>query len=333
MQTASIAILGAGAWGTAMAMHLARADQPVLLWSHQPDHVLEMQRARCNARCLPNNAFPEALEVTSDLNACFAANIEHVMLAVPSHAFSQVLNRFPHRPQNLVWLTKGIDPVTHHLLHQVVEDRFGANLLMAMISGPSFASEVAKELPTAIVIASNERSFSQTLKPLFEHHQMRVYLTDDLIGVQWAGAIKNILAIACGISDGLQFGANAKAALITRGLAEMRRFACHLGAQSDTFLGLAGVGDLVLTCTDDQSRNRRFGLQVGQGVSVHDAEKNIGQVVEGKHNAALVCALAKRHDVDMPICQAVHDVLTERCSALEAAKQLMHRSNENHESK
>ena len=204
-------------------------------------------------------------------------------------------------------------------------DRWGKELPIAVIAGPSFAREVAQQLPTALAIAGPEPSYLQAIHDLLHHHNLRAYRLSDAIGVQVCGAVKNVLAIACGISDGLNFGANAKAALITRGLAEMTRLGLALGARPETFSGLAGVGDLVLTCTDDQSRNRRFGLLLGQGIGIEAAEQRIGQVVEGKHNAEQIALLAKTHRIDMPICQSVSDLLQQKITAHTAVQTLLQR--------
>lgn len=320
----TIAILGAGSWGTAVAIHLSSVGFHVMLWGHNPQHVEAMVVDRCNKRYLPDTPFPPTLVPTKDLDACIA-NAENIIIAVPSHAFSELLKKFSIKPRTLAWLTKGIDPDTHHLLSQLVMDKWGDSLPIAMISGPSFAREVAQGLPTALVIAGNNISYLENLREIFHQRAVRVYLSNDWIGVQLCGAVKNVLAIACGISDGLSFGANAKAALITRGLAEMTRLGQHLGAASDTFMGLAGVGDLVLTCTDNQSRNRRFGLQLGYGMNTVEAEKQIGQVVEGKYNASQVCALALQFDVDMPICNEVNALLQGQVDAKQAVLNLMSR--------
>ena len=319
-----VAVLGAGSWGTAMALHIARSGQHVVLWSNEPPHINEMLHDRSNERYLPGIKFPPSLTVSLDLQQVIK-KAKTLLIAVPSHAFSSVLEQLPRPEHGIAWLTKGLDPSTHHLLSQVVQDRWGMDLPIAMISGPSFAKEVALNMPTALVIASQHLEFAQQLKSVIHHESLRVYLSNDLIGVQWSGALKNVLAIACGISDGLGFGANAQAALITRGLAEMRRFGCRLGAQSETFRGLAGLGDLVLTCTDNQSRNRRFGLLVGQGNNIANAEKSIGQVVEGKHNAVLVCHLAEKNHIDLPICQAVNAILHGTLTAKDAFFKLMQR--------
>lgn len=323
MKNTSIAILGAGSWGSAVAIHLAHAKLPVLLWSHDAQHVKEMADTRCNKRYLPSFALPSELTPTDDLALCLKA--EYIIVAVPSHAFAMVLNQITTPISGLSWLTKGVDPTSHQLLSQLVAKKFGDEFPITVISGPSFAKEVAGLLPTALVLASNNTPYQHALQKLLHHDNIRVYLSEDLKGVQLAGAVKNILAIACGISDGLKYGANAKAALITRGLAEMTRLGVALGAKSETFMGLAGVGDLVLTCTDDQSRNRRFGLLLGQGCNQETAEKQIGQVVEGKHNAMQISKLAKTHHVDMPICHEISKLLQGLSTAKQAVNNLMQR--------
>lgn len=327
MKKPSIAILGAGSWGTAVAIHLAHAGHPVLLWGHQSSHVQQMVKDQCNQRYLPNIAFPKGLLPTDDLRHALEADF--IIVAVPSHAFASLLDKIHHPIPHIAWLTKGIDPATHQLLSQLVANKWGVNFPMTVISGPSFAKEVAQQLPTALVLASNNHGHQQALQNLLHHHHVRVYLSDDMPGVQLAGAVKNILAIACGISDGLQYGANAKAALITRGLAEMSRLGQALGARAETFMGLAGVGDLVLTCTDNQSRNRRFGLLLGQGMSQQEAEKQIGQVVEGKYNALHVCALSHAYHVDMPICNEVNALLQNQTNVRAAVINLMQRPPKN----
>jgi glycerol-3-phosphate dehydrogenase (NAD(P)+) len=324
MKNNIIALLGAGSWGTAVAIHFARHGHDVLLWGHNKKQIEQMQIERQNLRYLPDITFPETLKPHADLDYCLATATT-VIIAVPSHAFVDLLKRISTPLLGLAWLTKGLDPESHKLLNALVAERFGNNFPVAVISGPSFAKEVAQGLPTAITLASNNTEFQHSLQKLLHREPMRVYLTDDIIGVQLCGAVKNVLAIACGISDGLGHGANAKAALITRGLAEMSRLGLKMGANSETFIGLAGVGDLVLTCTDDQSRNRRFGLQLGLGANLEDAEKSIGQVVEGKHNAAQVCALANTYHIEMPICEQVNALLLGKVSAKIVTRNLMNR--------
>ena len=324
MKTNTIAVLGAGSWGTAVAIHMANVGHRVMLWGHTPQHVSDMQKQGCNERYLPNIPFPSTLLPEANLNECLT-QANHLIIAVPSHAFSSLLTQITIQPKHIAWLTKGVDPVTHKLLSQLVAEKWGDSLPIAVISGPSFAREVAQALPTAIVIAGNNSSYLKTMRNILHQDNMRVYLSNDFTGVQLCGAVKNVLAIACGISDGLNYGANAKAALITRGLAEMRRLGASLGAQSDTFMGLAGVGDLVLTCTDNQSRNRRFGLLLGQGISLSEAERQVGQVVEGKYNAAQVCALASQHNTDMPICTEINALLSGEITPKQAVINLMQR--------
>lgn len=320
-----VAILGAGSWGTAVAIHLADCGHEVMLWGHDPQHIVAMQQTKCNERYLPHVPFPDTLCPTADLALC-AEKASTLIMAVPSHAFSQILSLMECPPQGLAWLTKGLDSQSNQLLTEVVAARYGQDYPVAVISGPSFAREVAQHLPTALTLASNNLAFQSQLQQLLHDKNLRVYASHDLIGIQLCGAVKNVLAIACGISDGLGYGANAKAALITRGLAEMSRLGRALGAKEDSFLGLAGVGDLVLTCTDDQSRNRRFGLQLGHGVSSLEAEKIIGQVVEGKHNAKQVCSLAHQHHVEMPICEQVNALLNGLITPKQATINLMSRS-------
>ena len=319
-----IAILGAGSWGTAVAIHLSHNGHNVCLWSYDSEHIKLMQLSRINERYLPQTSFPPNLILSDNLEQC-VNQARYVIIAVPSHAFSSVLHQMPKPKYGLAWLTKGVDPDTNQLLSNIVANKWGTNFNIAMISGPSFAKEVAKQLPTALVVASNNQSYAKELRDIIHKNNMRVYLSDDLIGVQCCGAIKNILAIACGISDGLGYGANAQAALITRGLNEMRRFGLHFGSHSHTFIGLAGVGDLVLTCTDNQSRNRRFGMQLGQGVDPKVAQQHIGQVVEGVYNAAQVHQIAEENKLNMPICKSIYNILTGNISSSKAVDNLLKR--------
>jgi glycerol-3-phosphate dehydrogenase (NAD(P)+) len=322
MNTKTIAILGAGSWGTAVAIHLAESGHRVLLWGRDPIQIRNMEQRRENTRYLPNILFPKLLIPTEHITTCFN-EAQHIIIATPSHAFASTLNAIPLSIRSLCWITKGIDPQHNMLLSRLVFDRFGQDFPIAIIAGPSFASEVARHMPTALVIAGNNSNYSSQIRNFFEKKTVRTYLTQDIVGVQLCGSTKNVLAIACGISDGLRYGANAKAALITRGLAEMSRLGIAFEADTKTFVGLAGVGDLVLTCTDNQSRNRRFGLLLGQGVSIQEAEKQIGQVVEGKYNAAQVCALAKVKRIELPICSQVNAVIQGHHTAQEAAQTLM----------
>jgi glycerol-3-phosphate dehydrogenase (NAD(P)+) len=318
-----IAILGAGSWGTAVAVHLAAFGHRVLLWGRDIKQIEDMRKKRENLRYLPSIVFPDNLAVTGNIEDCFEA--EHLIVATPSHTFRELLHQLPKTLKGLSWITKGIDPQSHQFLSQLVFDYFYPDFPIAIISGPSFAKEVACHLPTAVVIASNHMDYAQIVRDIFHKTTIRGYLSHDIIGVQLCGAMKNVMAIACGISDGLSYGANAKAALITRGLSEMTRLGLAFDADPSTFSGLAGVGDLVLTCTDNQSRNRRFGLLLGQGVSILEAESQIGQVVEGKYNSAQIHALATAQKIELPICTQVHLILQGHHSASEGAIQLMTR--------
>lgn len=326
MQT--IAILGAGSWGTALALHLSRLGHQVNLWSYEADHIADMQRDRANLRYLPKEVFPENLSPIADLHQALQ-NVRDILITVPSIGFRDILVRLKPLLQShmrIVWATKGLDDETGELLHQVAFHVLGDGYPYATLSGPSFAKEVASHLPTAVVVASNFDAFAKDLQQTFNSPFFRVYLSTDMIGVEVGGVVKNVLAIATGISDGMGFGANARAALITRGLAEMIRLGMALGGLYETFTGLTGLGDLVLTCTDDQSRNRRFGLLLGKGLAPAMAEKEIGQVVEGKRNAELVAKLAENYVVEMPIVQMVLAVLQGKLTPQDAMQSLLARA-------
>lgn len=322
-----IAILGAGSWGTALAILLARNQQTVRLWGNDAAELETMQITRCNHHYLPDILLPENLLIQPDLEAALT-DAQDILVVVPSHAFRAVLQRIKpyfNSTMRLAWGTKGLDPQSAKLLDTVVNEVFGTPFPTAVISGPSFAREVAMGLPTAVTVASNTQAFAKDLAKRLHNSTFRVYTSADVIGVEVGGAIKNILAIATGISDGLGFGANARSALITRGLAEMIRLGIALGGQLETFMGLAGVGDLILTCTDNQSRNRRFGLALGQGTSIHEAEKTIGQVVEGARNVIEAHKLAQKTQISMPITEQVYRVLYQGIAPAEAVKTLLMR--------
>ena len=325
MSERSIAILGAGSWGTAIAIHLARNGNEVYLWGRDAAHIKALQTHKENQRYLPGIPLPDNLIPTSDLNLC-QSMAKDLMIAVPSHAFESLLVQLTPPTSGLSWLTKGINPGNHQLLSQVVAEHWGVHYPVAVMSGPSFATEVAKGFPTALTLASNNAFYQKKIQRIFHYDNLRMYLSQDLIGVQIAGAVKNVIAIACGISDGLGYGANARAALITRGLAELRRLGVVLGAQDATFSGLSGLGDMVLTCTDNQSRNRRFGLLLGQGESSENAEKAIKQVVEGKQNAKQIDELAQLHHIEMPICTQVNLLLNSVITPQDAVSNLMNRA-------
>jgi len=323
-----IAILGAGSWGTALAIQFARAGRPTLLWGRAEDEPEKIARERCNDRYLPGAGFPEALEVEPDLGRTLAA-ADDVLVVVPSGALRTVLTRIKPllRPgARVAWASKGFEFATGKLPHQVAREVLGPDVPIAVLSGPTFAKEVGRGLPTAIACASPDPNFAFELARSITTPNLRAYTQPDIIGVEVGGAVKNVIAIAAGASDGMGFGANARVFLITRGLAEMVRLGTALGAQRDTFMGLTGLGDLVLTCTDDQSRNRRFGLAVAGGKSVDDAVREIGQVVEGYHAARAVRKVAEELGVDMPISEHVYRVIYEGMDIRSVVEALMTRA-------
>lgn len=327
-QDAAISVLGAGSYGTALAIALARNGHRTLLWSHRPEQVATLAAERCNKVFLPDAVFPDSLIPEASLERVVKAS-RNLLLVVPSHVFADVLKQlkpFLRKDSRLAWATKGLDPASGQLLQQVAREILGEQIPLAVLSGPTFAKELAMGLPTAISLASTDAQFARELADLLHcGRSFRVYLNDDMVGLQLGGAVKNVIAIGAGLADGLGFGANARTALITRGLVELQRLGVSLGAEQETFMGMAGLGDLVLTCTDNQSRNRRFGLALGQGKSVDTAMAEIGQVVEGYRNAAEVHQLAARHGVEMPICEQVYQVLYEGKNAKEAALALLSR--------
>ena len=326
---ASMTVIGAGSYGTALAITLARNGHSVVLWGYNPAQIQTLQRDRCNQAFLPDVPFPDTLLLEADLARALAASRD-VLVVVPSHVFGDVLRQLkPHlRPDaRIVWATKGLEAETGRLLQDVAREALGETIPLAVLSGPTFAKELAAGLPTAIALAATDAQFADDLQQLLHcGKSFRVYSNPDFIGVQLGGAVKNVIAIGAGMSDGIGFGANARTALITRGLAEMSRLGSALGADPSTFMGMAGLGDLVLTCTDNQSRNRRFGIMLGQGKGVQEAQDSIGQVVEGYRNTKEVLALAQRHGVEMPITEQIYQVLYCHKDAREAALSLLGRA-------
>lgn len=327
MSLNKIAVYGAGSWGTALALQLARNGLDVLLWDIHPEQVERINQARVNTRYLPNIPFPKSLHCNPHI-ADLLEHADYQLIVVPSHGFRQLLQRIkahikPHH--RLIWATKGLEVNSGKLLHQVLQEELPNIKHYGVISGPTFAGEVAKGLPTAMTAAATEHDVAEQIGHAFSADNFRVYTSTDIIGVELGGAIKNILAIAAGISDGLGFGANARTALITRGLAEMMRLGTAMGAQPETLMGLAGVGDLILTCTDNQSRNRRLGLALGQGEKMDAAITAIGQAVEGAKSSQAIGLLAQKTGVDMPICQHVHQILYQNLSAHDAVQSLIAR--------
>lgn len=320
----SIAVLGAGSWGTALAIQLARSGRRVLLWGRESDGLAGMRRDRENLRYLPGCPFPASLEIEGSL--AMALQADETLIVVPSHALRELLQSMKatgKAPVRLAWATKGFESGSGKLAHEVVHEEFG-KIPMCVLSGPTFALEVGKGLPTAITAAGDTEMADFMADALHGPH-FRAYTASDITGVELGGSSKNVIAIGAGLSDGLGFGANARVALITRGLAEIMRLGRAMGAEMQTFLGLAGMGDLVLTCTDNQSRNRRMGLALAAGKSQDEAREEIGQVVEGVSAAREVRRLAERHGVEMPIAESIYGVLFEGLNARNAVEALFER--------
>ncbi len=367
----NITVIGAGAWGTALAISLA-SRHCVTLWARDAEQVEAMRVSRCNQRYLPDVTLPETLFLSSDFSATLA-EAELLVLAVPTAALRVTLQRisscFPHlnsdgttshstkpsqddgkvagylpggRAQRggrsrtnetdtvkfpgVVWLCKGFEAQTSLLPHQVAEQVLPHEFCRGVLSGPSFALEVAHGLPTALVLASGDEAFAQVTAHALHHSRLRVYASNDVTGVEVGGAVKNVMAIAAGVCDGMQLGSNARAALITRGLAEITRLGLRLGGRQETLGGLSGAGDLILTCTGDLSRNRRVGLLLAQEQSLDDILRQLGHVAEGVYAVREVHELAQRLGVDMPICEAVYHVLYDHVSTREMVASLLNRT-------
>ena len=325
--TSKISVFGAGSWGTALAIQAARNGNQTLLWGHHPEHIKNLQQDRQNKRYLAGLTFPDLLKVTDNIKE--AAQFSDILLiSVPSHAFKETLIKikpFTSKNVKIAWASKGFNPDTGELLHQTVAKVFSPETPAAVLSGPSFAREVAADLPTAVTIAATQQAFADELALIMHSPRFRTYTTTDIISVQVGGAVKNVMAIAAGIADGIGFGANTRAALVTRGIAEIIRLNTALGGQQETLMGLAGLGDLILTCTDNQSRNRRFGLALGQGKDRSQAIKEIGQEVEGISAARETYMLAKKHAIDMPITEQTYHVLYDGLAPLSAVQNLLQR--------
>ena len=326
-------IAGAGSWGTALALVLARNQQRVYLWDCITGHVEKLMEERCNNYHLPGHHFPDTLTAVTELTP-LPEGVKHIVIAVPCAGLGDVLQELQSMEDKnfkICLACKGIEPKTLTLNHLVVEE-YLPGVPVAVLSGPSFAGEVAEGLPTAVTIASEYRSIAAEFSGLFHTEVFRTYTHDDVIGVQIGGAVKNVMAIAAGIADGLYFGANTRAALISRGLAEIMRLGLAMGGRADTFMGLAGLGDLALTCTDNQSRNRRFGLALARGKTPAQATAEIGQAVEGLHTVKVVCELAARHNVDMPVSKQVLRVINNEISPMDAVRELLARERKSENS-
>lgn len=318
-------VIGAGAWGTALAIAIARNGHEVLLWGRDTQQLTAMQTTHTNERYLPGLAFPDSLKVCVDFKLALKS-AKHILVSVPSTAFSEMLHKIKPLIADdipLSWATKGLTPETGRFLYDTAAEILGETHPLAVISGPSFAAEVAKDLPTAITVASPNADFNQALASALHSPTLRVYTSNDVLGVQIGGTVKNVLAISAGISDGLGHGANARAALITRGMAEILRLAASLGARTETMFGLSGIGDLILTCTDNQSRNRQLGLAIGRGLNVEQAVAEVGKTVEGMYAAREVLIRARQAGIEMPIVEQVCKILFEGYDPRESVQELL----------
>lgn len=318
-----VSVLGAGAWGTSLALHAARRHE-VLLWARDAAQAARMQQQRSNERYLPGVAWPAPLQATADLSQALVHGAQGLfVVATPLSGLRESLSVLPDRAR-VLWLCKGFEAGTALLGHQVAQ-QVAPSARAGVLSGPSFAQEVAAGLPTALVAASFDGALAEMAVEVFHGGALRIYTSPDPIGVEVGGAVKNVLAIATGIADGLQLGLNARAALITRGLAEMSRLGCAMGAKAETFMGLAGLGDLVLTATGDLSRNRRVGLMLAQGLPLSQILARLGHVAEGVYSADTVLQRAAALQVDMPLARTVGQVLAGRLSPPQAVEHLLQR--------
>lgn len=329
----NITVIGAGAWGTALAISLA-AQHRVTLWARDAAQVAEMRDTRCNQRYLPHLRLPETMRLESDFDAALH-DAELLIVAVPASAFRPLLQSVvkvvaksgPRAPApGVVWLCKGFEAGSALMPHQVAAEELPPSWPRGVLSGPSFAQEVAAGLPTALVLASTDEAFAQRTAQALHHARLRVYASNDVSGVEVGGAVKNVMAIAAGVCDGMKLGNNARAALITRGLAEITRLGLKLGGRSETLGGLSGAGDLILTCTGDLSRNRRVGMLLAKKHSLEEILQQLGHVAEGVYAAREVHQLAQRLGVDMPISEAVYHVLYDRIPVSEMVAALLNRT-------
>lgn len=323
MSTQSILVLGAGSWGTALALALAHNEHTVYLWDINAELINDLKKDKSNKRYIPDVMFPDNLIPVDAIDQ--ADEIKMIVNAVPCHGLRSSLQLLKSYSDISVCLAcKGFESGTQKLNHLLVEEEL-EGVPVAILSGPSFAKEVAKGLPTAVTIAAEEIETAQAFSELFHSAVFRIYTHNDYIGVQVGGAVKNVMAIAAGIADGLGFGSNTRSALITRGLHEIMQLGLAMGAKQETFMGLAGLGDLVLTCTDNQSRNRSLGLLLAEGYSIEQAQEKIGQAIEGLKTAVEVTELAKKYNIEMPITEQVNKVLQTDCSPREAVQNLLAR--------
>lgn len=321
----NIAILGAGAWGTALAINLSSRHQ-VTLWTKDPHHLGALTAQRNNQQFLPGFFLPESIRLTSALDVALDA-AEFALIVVPVAGLRETLRGVVATGMAIpiLWGCKGFESQAAKLPHQIVQEEYGSAVPSGVLSGPSFAQEVAQGLPTALTLASHDEEFSQKIALQLHSTRLRVYSSKDVIGVEVGGAIKNVISIAAGISDGMGFGYNARAALLTRGLMEITRLGVKLGGCLETFMGLSGVGDMILTCTGDLSRNRRVGLMLADGQSLSEILRQLGHVAEGVYAAAAAQSLSRELGVEMPIIQAICGILYERVPARDAVEILLNR--------
>lgn len=321
-----IAVLGAGAWGTALAIQISQQHK-VSLWARNSGHVSGMRKARANPMYLGDFKFNDNLQVEDNLGVAID-EADIILSVVPTAGFRDILKQIKALQSNqpIVWAHKGLEPQTAKLPHEVALEELSDGQKWGALSGPSFAAELVRGLPTAVTLAANDADFAITAANLIHGSNLRVYNSTDVVGVSVGGAVKNVMAIAAGISDGMGFGNNARAAMITRGLAEITRFGVALGAKAETFMGLAGAGDLILTCTGQYSRNREVGLQLASGKSLEDILQGLGHVAEGVNTAREVMRRASSMHVDMPITFEVNQALSQGKSAKEAVMDLLGRN-------
>ncbi len=322
-----VAVIGAGAWGTALAIQAAKA-YPVKLWARDSGHISGMKKARSNPKYLGDFTFPDHLELTASLDeAVFTSDV--IISSVPTSAFAEVIQNIQSidSAKPIIWTNKGLETNSSLFPHEIIHDHLiNKDLAYGVLSGPSFAAELVRDLPTAVTLATTNSDLSNSVAKIFHHGSMRVYLSDDIAGVTVGGSLKNIIAIASGISDGMGFGNNARAALITRGIAEITRFGKTLNASEETFIGLAGIGDLLLTCTGQYSRNREVGIRLAEGKSLDSILSSLGHVAEGVNACFELVKRIKDTNIDMPITCEVYRVLTNEISAKDAVKNLLSRS-------
>ncbi|GAA0347383.1 NAD(P)H-dependent glycerol-3-phosphate dehydrogenase [Bacillus carboniphilus] len=329
MNKQRVTVLGAGSWGTALALVLGDNGHDVRLWGHRREHIDQINQTRMNEKYLPNVSLPDTVIGYSSLEKALE-NVNMIVMAVPTKAIREVtkeIQAFLQEPVTIVHVSKGIEPNTLKRISEMIEEEMEARLLdhVVVLSGPSHAEEVSLRHPTTVTVSSKDMSAAEVVQDLFMNQHFRVYTNPDVIGVEIGGALKNIIALAAGLSDGLGYGDNAKAALITRGLAEIARLGTQMGANPLTFSGLTGIGDLIVTCTSVHSRNWRAGNMLGKGQNLDEVLENMGMVVEGVRTTKAAFQLAEKYKVNMPITTALHSILFDKVNPKDAVDSLMAR--------